>query len=41
MSGTDALYLAADVTIMIRIELPIPAAASQPRDTRPGRIPAG
>jgi hypothetical protein len=39
--GTVALYLVADATIMIRIELPMPSAASQPGDTSPERVPAG
>jgi hypothetical protein len=41
MRGTGVLYLTADATIMIRIELPIPARATQPRGTRPERVPAG
>ncbi len=41
IGGTGALYRAAEATMMIRIEMPIPAAATQPRDTRPGRVPAG
>jgi len=44
IGGTVALDLAADATIMIRIELPMPTAASllsQPGDTRPERVPAG
>src|SRR5580700_2473474 len=41
ITGTGRLYRAAETTIMMRIELPMPAAASQPRDTSPGDIPAG
>jgi hypothetical protein len=39
--GTVALDLVAEATIMIRIALPMPSAASQPGDSRPGRVPAG
>jgi len=44
IGGTVALDRAAEAAIMIRIELPMPSAASQlsqPGDASPERVPAG